>query len=496
MISSTNGEGDRVDLAVRIGRWRARFLLLRSIRARLPATAAAVLLAALGGGCVHYAPAPLEPTQTLAAFEARTPDDAAVRERVAMLFPTLAADWPPPRWDRGSVLALAIAADASLGVARAEYAAALGRQAVAGLPADPGLSLQTEYARREQEPWLYGLGLDWVLPSPARRRLDRAIADAEVQAARADLLAQVWQLRQRVATALSALEAGRRRTSQLERLAALQQRRAEQMDRRVAAGEDAAADALPAREAALHAAAAHADAVIALAEARAAFAEALGLPAAAADGLSVDWPDWGRPPPLAPGLLAARREQALLARADLAALIAAYDASERRLQRAIARQYPQWVLSPGYEWDHGIVKLPLALGLQLPVFDRNRGEIAEATGAREVAGARLIALQAEIHARIDAAGAAETLAADAVAAAERRAAAAADRQRRAERALALGAIDRSEALAAEIEVAETARAVLDRQAAVQAARLALEDALHAPLSGPETTLALPAGASR
>lgn len=496
MISPANGEGDRVDLAVRTGRWRARIVLLCSKRTSRPATAAAVCLAALAGGCAHYAPAPLPPARTLAAFEARTAADAALRERVADLFPALSAGWPPPHWDRASVLALAIAANDALGVARAEYGAALGRRAVAGVPADPGLSLQTEYARREQAPWLYGLGLDWALPSPSRRRLDQAIADAEVQAARAELLAQVWQLRQRVATALSALEAGRRRASQLERLAALQQRRAEQMDRRVAAGEDAAADALPAREAVLHAAAAQADATTALAEAQAAFAEALGLPAAAADALAVDWPDWGRPPPLAPELLAARREQALLARADLAALIAAYDAAERRLQRAIARQYPQWVLSPGYQWDHGIVKLPLALGLQLPLFDRNRGEIAEATGARDVAGARLVALQAGIHARIDAARTAEALAAEASAAAERRAAAAADRQRRAERALAAGAIDRSEALAAQIEAAEAALAVLDRQTARQAARLALEDALHAPLSGPETTLSLPAGASR
>ncbi|HUD41490.1 MAG TPA: TolC family protein [Dokdonella sp.] len=456
----------------------------------------AAFVAAVAGGCAHYAPAPLPPAATLAAFEARTPGDAALRERVATLFPALAIDWPPARWDRASVLALAIAANDALGVARAEYAAAVGRAAVAGLPADPGLSVQTEYARRERQPWLYGLGLDLTLPSPARRRLDQAIADAEVQAARADLLAQTWQLRQRVATALAAREAGRRRASQLERLAALQQRRADQMDRRVAAGEDAAADALPAREAALHAAAAQADAMTALAEAQAAFAEALGLPAAAADALAVDWPDWGRPPPLAPDLLAARREQALLARADLTALIAAYDAAERRLQRAIARQYPQWVLSPGYEWDHGIVKLPLALGMQLPLFDRNRGEIADASGAREVAGARLVALQAAIHARIDAARAAETLAADALAAAERRAAAAADRQRRAGRALELGAIDRSEALAAGIEAAETALAVLDRQIALQSARLALEDALHAPLSGPETTLASPAGAPR
>lgn len=475
----------------RQGRLQALDLLRGSIAMRgngRVALAALVAAALLAGGCVRYVARPLPPAQSLASFEARRPDDAALRERIAAVFPALAGDWPPARWDRAQLFALAAAANPELAVARAEYDAARAEQAVAGLPADPDLSLQTEYARREQRPWLYGLGLDIPLRTAGQRQLDRAIAGSAVEASRANLLEQAWQVRHRLVAALSAIEARQREQALLAALERLQRQRGDHVARRVAAGEDDAGEQLIAREAQLRAAAARSEAATALAADRAALAQALGLPLAAAAALATDWPDWGRPPPVDAAVLAGRREQALLARADLGAAIAVYSGTERQLQRAVARQYPQVVLSPGYVWDHGIVKLPFALGLHLPVFDRNRGEIAEAEGARALAGTRLLALQARIHGQIDAARDAEAGAAAGLAAAERRAADAREQHERARRALDRGAIDRGEALAAEILATETALDLLHRQADLQAARLALEDALHAPLSGPELAL--------
>ena len=55
----------------------------------------------------------------------------------------------------------------------------------------------------------------------------------------------------------------------------------------------------------------------------------------------------------------------------------------------------QLTLGPGYYWDHGIAKFPLDVGFTLPV-NRNKGEIAEARAARELAGKRMLALQADI----------------------------------------------------------------------------------------------------
>jgi cobalt-zinc-cadmium efflux system outer membrane protein len=452
------------------------------------AIVAAVILCVIGG-CAHYIAKPLAPEKTLATFEARRVDDAAVRARVALLFPILATDWPPARWDRAHLFALAVAANPELAVSRAEVDASVVQRAHAGLLADPDLSLQTEYARAEEKPWLYGLGLSIPLPSGARRELDRQIADTEVDTARATMLAQVWQVRSDIAHALSDLEFATRQRALLDALQTLQQQRVDTSTTRVTAGEADAGDSLTAREALLRAQAARADADRAVSRAEAALAQALGLPAAAITGLPRDWADWGAPPTIDDATVSHRREQALLARADLAAAIATYAGSERRLQRAIARQYPTFVLSPGYYWDHGIAKWPLSLAFALPLFNGNRGEIAEADAAREVAGAKLIAAQTRIHGEIDAAARVETIAIANLSAADRQVASAAEQQRRQQLALKLGAIDRVESLATDILAGEAALDALQRRADLQNARLAREDALHAPLSGPE--LALP-----
>ena len=89
------------------------------------------------------------------------------------------------------------------------------------------------------------------------------------------------------------------------------------------------------------------------------------------------------------------REQALLSRADLGVAIGDYAAAEAKLQQAVARQYPQLTLSPGYYWDHGIAKFPFDVGFTLPL-NGNRGEIAEARAGRELAGQRMLATQADI----------------------------------------------------------------------------------------------------
>lgn len=464
---------------------------LTRIRRRVNAIVA-VAVPCLVGGCTHYVAKPVVPETTLATFEARGADDGRLRQHVITLFPTLADDWPPTVWDRAQLFALAVAANPQLAVSRAEVAASVAQRANAGLLADPDLSLQTEYARREEKPWLYGLGLSIPLPSGARRDLDRRIADADVDVARAQMLNQIWQVRSDLVHALSDLEFATRERALLDRLQQMQQRRVDSTAARVSAGEEAPAESLTAREALLRAQTARAEADRAMTRAQATLAQTLGLPASTVAQLTHAWTDWGAPPVIDEATLMQRREQALLARADLAAAVATYAGSERRLQRALAKQYPTFVLSPGYYWDHGIAKWPLSLAFALPLFNRNRGEIAEADAARDVAGAKLLADQARIHGEIDAARSGEAIAAQNLAAAETQAGNATEQQRRQRLALDLGAIDQVESLATDIVAGEASLDALRRRADLQNARLDLENALHAPLSGPE--LALPIAA--
>jgi outer membrane protein TolC len=336
---------------------------------------------------------------------------------------------------------------------------------------------------------LYGLSLDLLLRSSTRRQLDNDLARLETSTARWQLMDSAWGIRRALIAAFSDWQAAMQRMTFLDRLAAAQDRLIALERQRVAAGEDTADEFLIVSQARIGIEQQQAQARSETAVALAALAAAVGVTPSALDGLAFDWTDWGSPPPATPGRLQELGEQALRTRSDLAGAIDEYAAAETRLHQAVVRQYPQFQLSPGYYWDHGIAKFPFDVGFTLPLFNRSEGEIAEARAAREVAGRRMLAVQAEIIGAIGAAERAEKVAQANVAAAERGFDAARRQRENAALSLRLGGIAASEDTAAELLVLRSQLEVAQTRAQLQAARNALEDALHAPLSGPELNLA-------
>ncbi|MET0229979.1 MAG: TolC family protein [Rhodanobacteraceae bacterium] len=459
---------------------------------RLLALAAALLAL---GACATYTPAPIDRQQTAEAFAARrldAPELAVAVERVA---PSLASPWPPPAWDRATLLAVALAQNPSLGVARAEVEAALAAEVTAGERPNPTLGLQTEYARREPEQWLYGMSFDFLLPRGHVRRLDAEIAGLGTSSARTALTDKTWDVRRTLVAAISDRESARRRVEGLVNLASAEDGVVATTRNRIAVGEDAPAELAVAESQRLDAAHDLADARASVATADAAVAAALGMPPEALDAITIAWPEWGSPPPIDADALSRAKETALLSRSDLASAIDDYAAAEKKLERAVARQYPELEFHPGYYWDHGIAKWPLDVSFDLP-FNRNRGEIAEATAAREVAGQKMLAMQAGVYGEIEAAVRGEAVARANVASARERAHAAHEQVGHADVALRLGAGDSLERAAAQGVALRADLEVVQAQAAWQSARNALEDALHAPLSGPELALAKPVGAQK
>ena len=363
----------------------------------------------------------------------------------------------------------------------------------AGERQNPTLGLQSEYARREPEQWLYGASFDFLLPRGRIRRLDAEIAGLGTSSARTALTEKTWDVRRALVAALSDRESAYRRVDVLAKLASAQDGVVATTRERIAAGEDAPAELAVAEsqrfDIAHDLAQAHAEAAAADAE----VAAALGLPPEALDGIAIAWSDWGAPPPIDAADLSRAKETALLSRADLASAIDDYATAEKKLERAVARQYPDIEFHPGYYWDHGVAKWPLEVSFALP-FNQNRGEIAEATAAREVAGRKMLALQADIYGEIEAAVRAEGVARANVANARERADAAHEQVAHADVALRLGASDSLERATAQGVAMRADLEVVQAQAAWQSARNALEDALHAPVSGPELALAKRAGA--
>jgi outer membrane protein TolC len=297
---------------------------------------------------------------------------------------------------------------------------------------------------------------------------------------------QAWAVRSAFAAALSDWERGRRSLGLLAGLAAAQDRLVALEERRVHAGEDAPSELLTSEQARIQIEQQNAELREEVEAAEAAAARVLGLPPQALDGVTFTWPDWGEPPPVDEDTRRATRERALLSRADLCSL--AYASAEARLQLSVARQYPQFVLSPGYYWDHGIAKFPFDVSFTLPL-NRNKGEIAEARAGRELAGQRMLALQADIYGAIVAAERAEHIARASADAAQRQLEAVRRQKQTADLSFSLGAADAEDQVVAEILAMRAELELVQRRAQLQGSRNTLEDVLHAPLSGPELALA-------
>jgi outer membrane protein, heavy metal efflux system len=184
-----------------------------------------------------------------------------------------------------------------------------------------------------------------------------------------------------------------------------------------------------------------------------------------------------------------------VSRADLRIAVGEYALAETRLHLAVLRQYPELDLQPGYYWDHGIAKFPFDVTFEVP-FNGNRGEIAEARTGRELAGQRMLAVQVGIYTEIAAAERAERTLRASEDVAQRQLEAAHKQEQQATAAFRLGAMDSLEMTSAQIFSLRAEIELVGVRAQLQAARNALEDVLHAPLSGPELNLTQAMSADR
>src|SRR5713226_2165298 len=210
---------------------------------------AVISLVGTFAGCVQYHAAPLKPEHSVDEFAARRLTEIQLRGEILRLMPQTGTTWPPREWDRAELLAVALTQNPQLAVARAQVQAALSREITAAEAPNPDLTLQSEYARHDSHPWLYGVSLNWLLRSSERRRLDSDIAKLDTGSARLQLMDQAWAVRSALAAALSDWESGRRRLSLLARLAAAQDRLLALEKQRVQAGEDAPIDLLTSQQA-------------------------------------------------------------------------------------------------------------------------------------------------------------------------------------------------------------------------------------------------------
>lgn len=449
---------------------------------------------ALVGGCVTFHPQPLIPSRTASAFETRTLDDPGLKRFLEENLHREIAPWPPPSWDFPTLTLVAFYDHPDLNVARAQWGVAEAGVITAGGRPNPNAGFTPQYnadAAAGISPWTLSFTLDIPVETAGKRGHRIAQARRLSGAARLNIAGVAWQVRSRLRTRLLDLHAAGQTEAILKGQQAAQEDLVRLLEQRLSLGEVSRPEVTQAHISLDQTRLSLREAQRQSAEARARVADALGLPGSALDGAVLSFEALDRPPP--PAKLPSRdvRRRALSNRPDVLGALEEYAASESALQLEIARQYPDIHLGPGYAWDQADDKWALGLSATLPVFDRNRGPIAEADARRTEAAARFTALQARAVGEIDLALAGALAALQKLETAETLLTARKKQQQSVQAMFDAGEMDRLDLLSARLELNTSELSRLDALVQAQQSLGLLEDALQRPIDQPESFPAAP-----
>lgn len=420
---------------------------------------------------------------TATALEQRTLADPTLARFIADVVPDRAADAGAGSWDLSTLTLAALYFHPEMQVSRAKLALARAGVKTARQIPNPTFSMQPGAypAHVAASTWAAEFIVNFVLEVAGKREKRTEMARNLVEAARQDVATAAWQVRGAVRSALLDLWAAERRRALVERRQAAQVQIVTLLERRFAAGDASALDVARERINLSQARLALRDSERQAADARARLASAVGVPVRALEAVSLSLGTFDNPVGVPEGTeLAANslRRRALQERTDVLGLLAEYEASQSYVRLQVAKQFPDVTLGPGYTYDQGFDLYSLSLNVELPIFNRNQGPIAEAEARRKEAGARFVALQAKVIGEIDRARAAYLAAARTVATADILLRDQERQRQRIERAFRLGETDRLAPLSANVEHAIVELARFEALVQQREALASLEDALQ------------------
>ncbi|MEW6611585.1 MAG: TolC family protein [Pseudomonadota bacterium] len=334
-------------------------------------------------GCAAYHPAPLDEARLNQALA--TPAPGRLARQAAHLqqlrIPPITLDFSRP-FTGEELAVIAVLVNPELQALRTRERVAQAQVFAAGLLPDPQLAASLDRPSSGQAPDLmsaYNLGMSWDIAGLLTRKANQRIARDKALQVHYDVAWAEW-----LTANQARLQAARLHYLAVQeavaREAAATADRLYQITRQNVQRGDATLVDLGLRQVALLDAQ---DRALTLARAREKARQelnrTLGLPPEMPLPLADRFP---LPPqrPLDPARLFTRAEGARL---DLSALRAGYASQEGTLYRAILGQYPRFNLGLGRARDTGGVRtLGFAVTLDLPLFNRNRGAIAEARATR------------------------------------------------------------------------------------------------------------------
>lgn len=440
-----------------------------------------LILGILAGlnGCATFDSKPILPALTELAIEARTLDNPYLKKYLEETLRHEIAPWPPKSWDFTTLILVALYYHPELDVARAQWGVAKAGVITAAARPNPNVSLVPYEAN--------------TLPIPVetagKRGYRIALARHLSEAARLNIMTVAWRVRNHLRTSLLDLYAATQTQAILNRQLEGQEEMVHLLEKRRAVGEASQFEVTQAHIVMDSTRLSLREAQKQIAEVRVQLSDALGLPVCALEGINISFDFLERSPPI-PDSQEVRR-QALLSRTDIQETIAKYEASQAALQLEIAKQYPNFNLGPGLLWDGTMIQWTLVFSTSLPIFNQNKGPIAEAEARRVEMAERFASLQAQVIKEIDQAIAGYHAALRKLETADSLLTGREKQLQTTEATLKVGEVDRLTLLGSRMELYSSELSHLEALQKVQQSLGLLETAVQKPIDPPESFLIVP-----
>jgi outer membrane protein, heavy metal efflux system len=433
-------------------------------------------------GCAmrRYLAAPVSPALTAASLRSRSLADPGLREFIAKL-QAAPATWPIAEWSLPDLTLAAFYYNPALRIARGRLFEAEAAIVTAGARPNPSVKADLGGETAPESPWIAGFGFSLPIETAGKRRYRISQAERLADVARWDLTNTAWKVRAQVRSALVEYLAAKRNVSLLEDEDRLGAEQVALLEQRFAVGMIPRPEVDSARIQHTQTLLAVRAAEGRISQAEASLAAAIGVSAAALKGVKIVWRGFDQLPGAASLNPTTIQEDAVLNRLDIRRGLADYSAAEAALQLEIAKQYPDFDLGPDYAFEEGAHLFSVALGLTLPVFNRNQGPIAEAQARRDEMAAQFIGVQASGIADSEQALAKYSAAMNQLAEARRLRQQSVTQEQATEKALEAGESDRVALNGAQLQAAVISVAQLDALFDAQQALGDLESAVQRPL---------------
>jgi len=428
--------------------------------------------------CQHVPLAPIDPAANAVRLSTRSLADPTVRDALA----TRGIAAPPDNaWSLDQLTLAAWLLRTDLATARAEVGAVRAATGVEAQRPNPTVNFTNEKVTDSgaTNPWVVGAALAMTFELGGKREIRRERALASEAAAEWQFGEALWSARAEVRRSWLDLSLSRELVALDTDEDTLRQGFLTWVETRLRLGAGTTPERLAALQAANETRSRLAQDSAALATARAELAAAIGV--ASAELAALEPSPLAMLPTFAAADIATARDNALVNRLDVRRALAEYQVAEQELRAAVALQYPDLTLAPGYLHDQADHKITLGLDLPVPLFHNAKPAIRQAIAQRAVAAAKFDEVQAAALAAIDIGAARLTSARAAFDAAERASTAAGDAERSMQRRLTAGAADRGEVLTEQIALAGLKRSALDARRALIDALTTLENGVEQPL---------------